>query len=116
MKNPNPVERARRLEMRRKYLGSADPKCFYCGESDIECLEIEHPLGRNRDPKRTRIVCRNCHRKLEMKRDLAGLTNNGKHNVEESPSEEMRTFLLRLADDHEATADSLRRKADSLRS
>src|SRR5271155_4417218 len=90
MKNPNPIKRARRLEMRRKQLGS--DRCFYCGESDVSCLEIEHPVTRKLDAKFTRAVCRNCHRKLEMNRDLGKLTKNGlhtRHNAQrnESPAQ-----------------------------
>lgn len=121
--------------MRRKYLGGGDLRCFYCPESDIECLELDHPVGWKRDPKFVRVVCRNSHRKLETARDLAGLTYNGLHNTNESKQELLRSYLLLLAEDQEsiadlvqspaaslplvaaalrATADSLRRKANSL--
>lgn len=114
MKNPSPVMRARRMELRRMALGSENPSCFYCGESDIACLELEHPVGREHDSSFTRTVCRNCHRKLEMKRDVAGLTKNGKRGVVETPCESIVNYLLRLAADQEATSESLRRKAASL--
>jgi hypothetical protein len=113
MRNPNPIKRARRIEMRRKYLG-IDARCFYCGESDVVCLEEDHPVGHKRDSKFKRTVCRNCHRKREFERDLAGLTKNGLHNTRESEREALRSYLLLLAQDHEATAASLRRKAASL--
>ncbi len=112
MNNPNPSKLARRHELRRKALGSDNPQCFYCGESDIECLELEHPLTREQDPQRTRIVCRNCHRKLEVGRDVAGLTRNGLHGKPATTNQlDIRQDLLLLAADHEATAASLRRKA-----
>lgn len=136
MKNPDPILRARRYEIRREQLGSANPRCFYCGESDLACLELEHPITRKLDSKFTRIDCRNCHRKREMERDLAGLTKNGLHIPTESEREELRSYLSLLAQDQEsianlllhspaaskklvavglqATAASLRRKANSL--
>lgn len=105
MKNPNPITRARRYEMRRKKLGS--DRCFYCPECDVACLEIDHPVGGKRDVKFKRTVCRNCHRKREMERDLAELTKNGQHNTNESPLEEWRSFLLLLAEDQDSIADLL---------
>jgi hypothetical protein len=126
VKNPTPMDRAWRLEKRRKELGSDAPYCFYCPESDIECLELDHPVTEKFDAKFTRVVCRNDHRKLELKRDLLQLTHNGRRNVQESKPSEFRRFLLLLAEDQDAiaavspepiagalraTADSLRRKA-----
>jgi 5-methylcytosine-specific restriction endonuclease McrA len=114
MKNPNPPKLARRLEIRRRALGSDNPCCQYCGETSIECLELEHPVTRDQDPLFTRIVCRNCHRKLELGRDVAGLTKNGQHEKEPTEPPKVRDYLLLLAADHEATAASLRRKAAQL--
>jgi hypothetical protein len=114
MNNPNPAKLARRYETRRKTLGSDDPRCYYCDEKDIECLESEHPVGRSRDRQFTRVVCRNCHRKLERSRDVAGLTKNGIHDTTEDPIQELRSYLLLLALDHENTAASLRRRAEKL--
>jgi hypothetical protein len=105
MKNPNPITRARRYEMRRKKLGS--DRCFYCPECGIACLELDHPVGRKRDPKFERVVCRNCHRKREMERDLARLTKNGQHNTNEPKFEELRSYLLLLAEDQDSIADLL---------
>jgi hypothetical protein len=137
VKNPNPIARARRLQSRRKELGSSNPSCFDCGESDIACLEGDHPVGKKRDPKFTRTRCRNCHRKVEFKRDVAGLTKNGQHRPDESEIEEVCSYLLLLAEDQDliaerlmspsaspavvaaavqSTAASLRRKAKSLAS
>jgi len=119
--------------MRRKLLGS--DRCFYCSESDLACLELDHPVGQKRDPKFTRPACRNCHRKRDMERDLAKLTKNGLHHTDESAPEELHSYLMLLAKDQEAIADvvespaaspkliaaalrstaaSLRRKANSL--
>jgi hypothetical protein len=135
VKNRYPIARALRLETRRKALGCANPRCFYCGESDIACLELEHPVTRELDSKFTRIDCRNCHRKLEMQRDLSKLTKNGRRKAGKSKRVELRSYLLLLAEDQDsiaelmqspeaspqlisealhATAASLRRKANSL--
>jgi hypothetical protein len=43
MKNPNPIARARRIEVRRKELGYAT-RCFHCPESELFCLENDHPV------------------------------------------------------------------------
>lgn len=113
MNNPSPITRARRIERRRKALGSDDP-CFYCDEPDIVCLEIEHPLGQAHDKKFTRIVCSNCHKKLEARRDMAKLTKNGKRRVSETKQESDSNYLLRVADDLDATSESIRRRVASL--
>lgn len=96
--------------MRRKTLGSDQPSCHYCGESDIACLEVEHPLGREYDKTFTRIVCRNCHRKLEMERDVAKITKNGKPRAPETDQQSFRNFVSRVAHDLEVTSDSIRRR------
>lgn len=113
MPDQNPMRTARRKARRFAYLGTNEPCCSDCGEADIACLELDHPLGRSRDAKFVEIVCRNCHRKREMKRDVTGLTMNGLHRTE-TPKESLRRFLLLLADNHDATAASIRRKAEEL--
>src|SRR5271167_4137622 len=112
MKNPNPIQRAWRLERRRKQLGS--DRCFYCGESDLSCLEIEHPVTRKLDAKFTRAVCRNCHRKLELKRDLGKLTKNGLHKSDESKRERLRRYLRLIAEDQDSMAELLESPRASL--
>jgi hypothetical protein len=104
MKNPEPIKRALRIEKRRKFLGA--DRCFYCPESRISALEQEHPVGIQRDPKFFRAVCRNCHRDLEMRRDVAGLTKNGQHK-RESRSGKRRAYMLLLAFDQESIADAI---------
>jgi hypothetical protein len=108
MKNPNPIQRAWRLEKRRKELGSDNPRCFYCPETDIECFEVDHPVTEELDPEFKRTVCRNDHRKLELKRDLAGLTKNGRRGVKQSARILLRRYLLLLAEDQDSIADLLR--------
>lgn len=105
MKNPDPIARAWRLERRRKQLGSDNPRCFYCPESDLPCLELDHPVTEELDPKFTRIECRNDHHKLELKRDVTELTNNGRRGVKESKRAQLRRYLLLLAEDQDSIAD-----------
>ena len=106
MSNPYPILRARRIEKRRKDMGYAT-RCFYCGETDIFCFEMDHPVSRELDEEFERAVCRNCHRKLEMKRDTKGLTKNGKHRTKESMREALRRYLLLMAEDEESQAELL---------
>lgn len=53
------VRRQRRLEQ----LGTNNPRCGLCGETDDRCLELHHVAGRRRD-ECTVAICRNCHRKV----------------------------------------------------
>ena len=118
--------------MRRKQLGYAT-RCFYCPETDIFCFELDHPVTQELDEHFKRAVCRNCHRKLEARRDIKGLTKNGQHNSIESVREAVQRYLLLLAEDQDTiaehvlgtppeliatelqkTAASLRRKAQAL--
>jgi hypothetical protein len=114
VKNPNPIGRAYRLEKRRKELGSQNPVCFYCGESDILCLEIEHPVTKELDAEFTRIVCRNCHRKQEAPRDLLKLTKNGLHKAPESKDSQSVRHVMLSANDLDSIADLLTSPAASL--
>jgi hypothetical protein len=112
MKNPNPIARARRIEMRRKQLGYPS-RCLYCGETDLFCFEEDHPVTHELDEKFKRVVCRNCHRKLEASRDIKGLTKNGKHDVVESALEKERRYLLLMAEDEDSQAELLQCKPDT---
>jgi hypothetical protein len=107
--NPYPIARARRIEMRRKQLGYPS-RCFYCGEADLFCFEEDHPVTEGLDAYFKRVVCRNCHRKLEASRDMKGLTKNGQHNVSESEREKLRRYLLLMAEDEESQAEQLQRE------
>jgi hypothetical protein len=106
MKNPNPIARARRIEMRRKQLGYPS-RCFYCPETELFCFEEDHPVTEGLDSDFKRVVCRNCHRKLEASRDIKGLTKNGQHNIKESESETLQRYLLLMAEDEESQAELL---------
>ena len=112
MKNPNPIARARRIEMRRKQLGYPS-RCFYCPETDLFCFEEDHPVTEDLDADFKRVVCRNDHRKLEARRDIQGLTKNGKHDVAESDVEKLRRYLLLMAEDEDLQAELLQRAPDT---
>jgi hypothetical protein len=112
MKNPNPIARARRIEMRRKQLGYPS-RCFYCGETDVFCFEEDHPVTRELDEKFKRVVCRNCHRKTEAERDIKGLTKNGQRDVVESDNEKQRRYLRLMAEDEESQAELLQSAPDT---
>lgn len=116
MKNPNPIDRAWRLEKRRKELGSDDPSCFFCPESDVECLELDHPVTEDLDEKFKRPVCRNHHRKLELNRDLLRLTHNGRRGVQESQRDQLRRYILLLAEDQDSIAERLLQPGASIAS
>jgi hypothetical protein len=109
MKNPNPIARARRIEMRRKQLGYPS-RCFYCAETEMFCFEEDHPVTHQLDNGFKRVVCRNCHRKSEASRDIKGLTKNGKHDVPESELEKFRRYLLLMAEDEDSQAELLQRE------
>jgi hypothetical protein len=104
--NPFPIKRAWRIESCRKRVGYAT-RCFYCPETDIFCFEMEHPVTEGLDEHFKRAVCRNCHRKLELQRDIKGLTNNGKHNVTESGPEKLKRYMLLMAEDLDSVAEHL---------
>lgn len=112
MNNPQPIKRARRMEMRRKFLGA--DRCFYCPESNLSCLELDHPVAQKRDRRFVRADCRNCHRKVELERDLHGLTKNGLHKTRESKQESHVSYLLLLAFDQESIAEVLESSDASL--
>ena len=112
MKNPKPIARARRVEMRRKQLGYPS-RCFYCGETNLFCFEEDHPVTRELDEKFKRVVCRNCHRKREAERDIKGLTKNGQRDVVESEIDQHRRYLKLMAEDEESQAELLESAADT---
>jgi len=112
MKNPNPIARARRIEMRRKQLGHPC-RCFYCLETELFCFEQDHPVTEELDKDFKRVVCRNCHRKLEASRDIKGLTKNGQHDVVESEVEKFRRYLLLMAEDEDSQAELLQREPNT---
>jgi hypothetical protein len=98
-------------------LGTTTPICIYCDETTIECLELHHVVGEKLDSSLTEIRCRNCHRKIEYRRDELGLTENG---IRTAPvltkTEILRRRLLGLAEAHESQAQALRRWAKEIES
>lgn len=58
----NHLDKEDRLEQHYRRLGTHEPRCVTCGETDPRCLEKHHLAGRRYHPD-TVIVCRNCHRK-----------------------------------------------------
>ena len=104
-----------RRERRLAELGTRTPICAYCGETAIECLELHHVVGKKLDSTLTEIRCRNCHRKIEFQRDVAGLTGNGSRNADVlTKNQMMRDRLLGLAESHESEAQALRHWAKDI--
>ena len=92
--------------MNRKRVGYAT-RCFYCPETDIFCFDMDHPLTQQLDEFFKRAVCRNCHSKLERRRDIKKLTKNGQRNVIETEREAEQRYLLLMAEDEESEAELL---------
>jgi hypothetical protein len=61
-------ERRKQSVLRR--LGTDDPRCAICGESDWRCLERHHLAGQVYDDLGV-ILCRNCHRKVSAPHENA---------------------------------------------
>jgi hypothetical protein len=100
-------ERRRQKALER--LGSNDPKCALCPETNPHCLERHHLAGRAfRDDLLT--VCRNCHRKLSV------VQHGHPSQICTPPSleEQAAHFLLGLADLLAVLVERLRRMAIEL--
>jgi hypothetical protein len=52
-----------RLERRLAKLGTRNPACIACGETNPLCLELHHIAGQHHHDDLS-IVCCNCHRKV----------------------------------------------------
>ena len=82
----------KRLERAYRRVGTRNPICVCCGESDVHTLEAHH-VGERAHHDDVAPVCRNCHRKL---------TDPQKDRVEvhaSDPSSEMiGRYLCGLAD------------------
>jgi hypothetical protein len=115
VRKAQPIRAARRKARQTDRLGGLTPICVYCGETAIECLELHHVTGRRLDPDFVEVRCRNCHRKIELQRDVANLTGNGERSPKTPQKDEIiRLRLLGLAESHVSTAASLRRWADEI--
>jgi hypothetical protein len=78
-------------------------------------LELHHVTGRKLDSDFVEVRCRNCHRKIELQRDVANLTGNGERSLKTPQKDEIiRLRLLGLAEGHVSTAAALRRWADEI--
>ncbi|MBB3956261.1 hypothetical protein [Novosphingobium sediminicola] len=59
----DPYKRERRKQARLDKLGTNDPHCGMCGESDWRTIEQHHVADHGRD-ETVVLLCRNCHRKV----------------------------------------------------
>ena len=115
MREEEPIRAARRKVRQADRLGGLTPICAYCGETAIECLELHHVTGKKLDTDFVEVRCRNCHRKIELQRDVANLTHNGKRKSHTLQNNDiMRLRLLGLAEGHVSTAAALRRWAEQI--
>lgn len=53
----------RRKQNRLEALGTNEPRCGMCGETDWRTIELHHVADHGRD-EATVLICRNCHRKV----------------------------------------------------
>jgi hypothetical protein len=56
-------KREARKQRRLEALGTNEPVCGTCGESDWRCFELHHVAGQHHD-ETTVLLCFNCHRKV----------------------------------------------------
>lgn len=61
--NDHEYARERRKQRRLERLGSNNPRCGMCGETDDRALELHHVAGRKHDETMV-PSCSNCHRKV----------------------------------------------------
>ncbi len=88
------LEREKRRQRAYERLGSDNPRCLHCGESDWRCLERHHIAGRAYDDE-TVVMCRNCHRKLsDSQKDHPPKVSEGEPSLLECVGH----YLLGLAD------------------
>jgi hypothetical protein len=114
VREEQPIRAARRKVGQVDRLSGLTPICVYCGETAIECLELHHVTGKL-DGDFVEVRCRNCHRKIELQRDVANLTGNGERKSQKPQNNEiMRLRLLGLAEGHVSTAAALRRWAEQI--
>lgn len=91
--NNEQLAREHRKRRRLERLGTNNPACTICGETESLCLELHH-IAQHGYGDDTVIVCRNCHRKLSDKqKDHPAPVSNAPSMVEC-----IAHFLLGLAD------------------
>ena len=103
------IRREKRRQRALERLGTNNPHCVRCSESDPLALELHHIAGRAFDNS-TCILCRNCHRKL---------TDRQKEHPDKlteipDPLEAIAHFLLGLADLFEMLVGKFREFASHL--
>jgi len=97
-----------RLENIYKRLGTRNPKCTTCDETDPFCMELHHLAGKDHHDDLS-IVCRNCHSKLSNKqRDRMAC------NPVDPETGKLGHYLFGLIDFLEMIIPTLRRFAQKL--
>ena len=95
-------------------LGSEDPVCVLCGESNPLRLVLpkgHHVTGKKRDPKFQEILCASCHQELHLLARLKGAAF-GQYEGHIPAREAARLRALALS--REMEAEYLRRWANEL--
>ncbi|WP_146190647.1 hypothetical protein [Marinicauda salina] len=96
-----PTPRDERLERQYRRLGTRNPACVVCGESDPFCLELHH-IGEQKHNDELAIVCRNCHRKVtDPQKDRAHV------ECDDPEREQLGRLLCGLSDLFAMIGDSL---------
>jgi hypothetical protein len=91
--NDSIYEYERRNQKRFERLGTTNPRCIACPETDPRCLELHHLAGKDFADEEV-IICRNDHRKVEdMKKDHPRI-----HSKKATPLECSGRLVLGIAD------------------
>ena len=102
-------EQERRKQKAIERLGTNNPVCVLCGETDWRCLELHHIAGKSFDDALA-ILCRNCHRKLsDLQKDHPQPASTPPDLIER-----IGHFLLGLADLFALLVEKLREFGDDL--
>jgi len=109
MSQPTPKDREAREQARLRRLGTSNPRCCTCGETDTRCLELHHIEGQAHGETLT-IVCRNCHRKGSD----AQLDHPRPDEVDDTELNAFAQFLFGFADLLELAVIKIREIADAL--
>lgn len=91
-------------------MGTRTPCCVFCGETAPECLELEHPTGRARDPSSVYVICKNCHAKKHKDFQDAGIPMLG----ESAPKALTKMRLRAMAEHHRMLAEAFDHWADEI--
>jgi hypothetical protein len=89
----NPLAAEARKQARLEKLGTNEPRCGTCGETDWRCFDLHHVADHKRDEAMV-IICSNCHRKVtDDQKDHPAFDPNAEVFLDRIGS-----FLLGLAD------------------